>query len=247
MNRVADRVIVNAEMIRSYVLQEDLAQASKLAVIRNGMDWGHLADERDAMRRALLDELNLPDDALLIGKIANLREVKGHKHLLNAAEHVVHEFPNAHFILIGAGELKAELQEQARELRIAQHIHFLGARPQAARYNAAFDLAVLASLHEGMPNAVLEAMSAGTAVVATAVGGVREILTDGETGFTALPANPANLAARIAQALLNTDERQRIAANGRAFVLEQFGMEQMVGKTEALYAQCGVRNAECGI
>ena len=90
-----------------------------------------------------------------------------------------------------------------------------------------------------MPNAVLEAMSAGTAVVATEVGGVREVVTDGVTGYTALPANPASLAARIAQALTDTDERQRLATNGRAFVLEQFGMDKMVSQTEALYSVVG--------
>ncbi len=239
MNALADRVIVNAEMIREHVLAEGLAKPAKLAVIRNGLDWGHLVNERDTMRRALLDELNLPDNVLLIGKIANLRAVKGHEHLINAAEHVINEFPNAHFVFIGEGELRAELEEQAKELRIAHRIHFLGNRPQAARYNAAFDLAVLASLHEGLPNAVLEAMSAGTAVVATAVGGVREIIADGVTGYAALPANSANLAARIAQALSNDDERQRLAMAGREFVLAQFGMDQMVSQTEALYTVVG--------
>ncbi len=237
MNRLADRVIVNAEMIREYVLTEGLAKSSKLAVIRNGIDWGHLVNERDTMRRELLDELNLPDNVLLIGKIANLRAVKGHEYLIDAAEHVIDEFPNAHFVFIGEGELRYELEEQAKELRIAHRIHFLGNRPQAARYNAGLDLAVLASLHEGMPNAVLEAMSAGTAVVATAVGGVREIINDGVTGYAALPANPANLAARIAQALINDDERLRLATNGRAFVLAHFGMDKMVSQTETLYSE----------
>jgi glycosyltransferase involved in cell wall biosynthesis len=239
MNRLADRVIVNAEMIREYVLAERLARPAKLAVIRNGLVLGDLASQRAALRRQLLDELNLPDNVLLIGKIANLRPVKGHADLLDAAAHVVSEFPNAHFVLIGAGELRFDLEQQARELGIGRYIHFLGKRENAARYNAAFDLAVLASLHEGMPNAVLEAMAANTAVVATAVGGVREIVTDGETGYTALPANPASLAARIAQALTHDAERQHLAANGCAFVREHFGMQQMVEKTEELYLAVG--------
>jgi glycosyltransferase involved in cell wall biosynthesis len=246
MNALADRVVVNAEMIREYVLAERLAHPAKLAVIRNGLDLGDLASQRAALRRHLLDELHLPDDVLLIGMIANLRPVKGHADLLDAAEHVVNEFPNAHFVLIGEGALRSALEQQARELRIARHIHFLGKRENAARYNAAFDLAVLASLHEGLPNAVLEAMAANTAVVATAVGGVKEIVTDGETGYTALPANPANLAARIAQALAHDDERQRLAANGRAFVQQHFGMQQMVEKTEALYAVVGCREPVVG-
>jgi glycosyltransferase involved in cell wall biosynthesis len=224
-------------MIREHVLAKKLASPAKLAVIRNGLDWGHLVNERETMRRELLAELNLPDNVFLVGKIANLRAVKGHRHLITAAEYIIDEFPRAHFVFIGEGELRDRLQRQAQDLGIARHFHFLGQRPQAARYNAAFDLAVLASLHEGMPNAVLEAMSAGTAVVATEVGGVKELITDGETGLLALPGNPANLAARITQALLDDGERQRLANAGRTFVLEHFGMERMVSETAALYEE----------
>jgi L-malate glycosyltransferase len=235
INRLAHRVVVNAEMIRSYVLETGTAREDKLVVIRNGLTFQADPAERETVRAALLKELQLPADALLIGNVANLRPVKGHRYLLQAAATVIRQFPQAHFLLIGTGELLTALQAQATELGIRAHVHWLGQRPQAAQLAQAFDLAVLASLHEGLPNTVMEAMAAGVPVVATAVGGVLEMIIDGETGYLAPAADAARLAEKLLQALANQPGRAEIAARGRAFVLAQFSMQRMVMATEQLY------------
>jgi L-malate glycosyltransferase len=235
INRLAHRVVVNAELIRSYVLETGTARADKLVVIRNGLTFQAEPATRAAVRAALLAELQLPTDALLIGNVANLRPVKGHRYLLQAAATVVRQFPKAHFVLVGTGELHAGLQIQAAELGIRANVHLLGQRPNAAQLAQAFDLAVLASLHEGLPNTVMEAMAAGVPVVATAVGGVLEMITDGETGYLAPAADAARLAEKLLQALADETGRAQIAARGHAFVLEQFSMQRMVAATERLY------------
>lgn len=235
INHLAHRVVVNAELIRSYVLETGTAQADKLVVIRNGLTFQADPKTRDAVRAALLAELQLPTDALLIGNVANLRPVKGHRYLLQAAATVIRQFPNAHFVLIGTGELHNALQAQAAELGIRANVHLLGQRPNAAQLAQAFDLAVLASLHEGLPNTVMEAMAAGVPVVATAVGGVLELINDAETGYLAPAADAARLAEKLSQALADESGRAEIAARGRAFVLDQFSMQRMVAATERLY------------
>ncbi len=235
INRLAHRVLVNAELIRAHVLETGTARAGKLVVIRNGLTFEAEPATRDAVRAALLAELQLPADALLIGNVANLRPVKGHRYLLQAAASVVRQFPNAHFVLVGTGELHAALLEQAAELGLSANVHLLGQRPNAAQLAPAFDLAVLASLHEGLPNTVMEAMAAGVPVVATAVGGVLELIKDGATGYLAPAADAARLAEKLLQALADEPGRAQVAARGRAFVLDQFSMQRMVAATERLY------------
>ena len=235
INALADRVVVNAELIRAHVLETGTATADKLVVIRNGLMFEAEPEQRAETRAALLAELQLPANVLLIGNVANLRPVKGHRYLLEAAASVVRQFPHAHFLLVGAGELRDALLTQAAELGLRANVHLLGQRPNAAQLAQAFDLAVLASLHEGLPNTVLEALAAGVPVVATAVGGVLEMITDGETGYLAPAADAAGLAEKLLQALADETSRAQIAARGRAFVLEQFSMQRMVAATERLY------------
>jgi glycosyltransferase involved in cell wall biosynthesis len=111
----------------------------------------------------------------------------------------------------------------------------LGARNDAALLAAGFDVAVSASLSEGLPNAVMEAMAAGAPVVATAVGGTTELIIDDATGFLAPPADADALARRILDALQNPEWSARMAAQGRRRVLSEFSMRRMVESVEQLY------------
>ena len=241
INRLAHRVVVNAEMIRAHVLETGTAKPTQLVVIRNGLSFQPDQVDRAAMRATLCRELGLTGAVKLIGSVANLRPVKGHRYLLQAAAQVLRQIPDAHFVLIGAGELRAAIQMQAAELGIGQHLHLLGHRSDAAQLAQGFDLAVLASLHEGLPNTVLEAMAAGVPVVSTAVGGARELIVDNETGFLVPAADAAGLASKIIDVLANETKRARVAARGRAFVTEQFSMRRMVAATEQLYDELGGR------
>src|SRR5262249_25962451 len=149
----------------------------KIVVIRNGLIPS--ADTpRDSTRAGLCFELGVDEASTLVGVLARLEPVKGHHYLIEAAARVVTAHPKAHFVLIGEGALKAEIESQAARLGLADRIHLLGHRAEGARLIAACDLAVLPSLHEGLPNAVIEAMAAGVPVVATAVGGTAELITD---------------------------------------------------------------------
>ena len=135
---------------------------------------------------------------------------------------------------MGDGPLRHEIQAQANRFGIGARVHFVGDRMDASRLYAGFDVSVLASLHEGFPNAVLEAMAAGVAVVATAVGGVTELIQDGSTGYLVAPANAEALAQRITFALGDEEGRAAIAARGREFV-KRFSMGKMVKAVETLY------------
>src|SRR5262249_8797127 len=110
-----------------------------------------------------------------------------------------------------------------------------GHREDSAQLAAAFDVAVLASLSEGLPNSVMEAMVAGAPVVATAVGGGPGLSVDGVTGFLVPPAQSGEAAGRIEYALSQADLTGLIAMRGRQFIIERFGMGRMVAAVERLY------------
>jgi glycosyltransferase involved in cell wall biosynthesis len=114
-------------------------------------------------------------------------------------------------------------------------VHILGDRPEARLLALAFDVAVLTSLSEGLSNSVMEAMSAGVPVVATAVGGTLELIVDNETGFLVPPADVESLTNRITFALRNEAVSSVVARRGREFMTSRFSMQQMVKSVEKLY------------
>lgn len=239
-HRLAHRVLVNSEVIRDHILAGGHIAPEKIVVIHNGLSEAAERaaldnDNRAKQRAALLRELNLDEGAKLIGLVARLQPVKGHRYFIEAASRIAAVEPKAHFLLIGEGALRREIEEHAARLGAGDRVHLLGDRSDAALIAAGFDVAVSASLSEGLPNAVMEAMAAGAPVVATAVGGTTELVIDGATGFLVPPADPAALARRILDALQNPELSARIAAHSRLRMLSQFGVQRMVESVERLY------------
>lgn len=236
IHKLANRVLVNAEGIRDYILKMGSVAPGKIVVVHNGLDAP--ADTRalrERRRVELLAELGLGADVKIVGSVARLNLVKGHRYLLEAAANVMKADARVHLVLVGDGDLRDEIEAQAARLGIGARTRLLGHREDSAQLAAAFDVAVLASLSEGLPNAVMEAMAAGAPVVATAVGGVPELIEDGVTGFLVPPANPGAMAERIEYALSHADLTGLIAMRGRRLVSERFGMERMVAAVERLY------------
>jgi glycosyltransferase involved in cell wall biosynthesis len=240
--RLAHRILVNSEAVRDQILKGNRVSPEKIVVIRNGvippeqaMNGLGLGGWRRIWREKLLKELGLDSTVRLIGVVARLKPEKGHRYLIEAAQRVCTRLRNAHFVLVGDGPLDREIGERSAQLGLRDHVHLLGFRQDSSQLPGAFDLAVLPSLHEGLPNAVLEAMAAGVAVVGTAAGGTRELIDSGRTGWLVPPADPESLAERILFALEHDEERVAVASRGRDFALDAYGMTRMVRQVEQLY------------
>jgi glycosyltransferase involved in cell wall biosynthesis len=256
IHHLAHRIIVNSEAIRDCIIQRSRTPAGKIVVIHNGLceanqeHAGHRATQiigqvtedssaegRRLSRKALCAELCLPEQVKIIGMVARLVAVKGHQYFLEAAAQVAREDASLHFVLIGDGPLRSELENQSRQLGIAERVHFLGDRKDARQLVAAFDVAALTSLSEGLPNSVMEAMSAAVPVIATRVGGTTELINDGETGFLIPPANSEALAERLRFVLRHETLCRIIAAKGRELITQQFSLRRMVESVENLYEE----------
>jgi glycosyltransferase involved in cell wall biosynthesis len=172
-------------------------------------------------------------DGRIVGNVARLAEQKGQRDLIAAAPHVLERHPDVRFIVVGEGELRDELERLAQPL--GDRFAFLGARDDVPDLLASFDVFAFPSRFEGLCLAVIEAQAAGVPVVATPVGGIRETVVDGETGWLVPPRDVDALAERINWCLDHADEAHGVAAEAKRRVVERFSVDRMVGETLALY------------
>ena len=254
IHKLAHRIVVNSEAIRRTIVESGSASAEKIVVIRNGLR--PISDDpaaasiglscqpddtaaNDAIKRKMHDslcqELGLDPQSKLVGMVARLAPVKGHHFFIRAAARIAREDANVHFVLVGDGPLRREIEDESSQMGLCDRVHILGNRSDARLLALAFNVAVLTSLNEGLPNTVMEAMSAGVPTVATAVGGTVELISDNETGYLVPPADVETLADRIGFALKNADASAAVAQRGREFITSRFSMRQMVESVEKLY------------
>jgi len=231
-----DAVIAVSEAVAGEIRTRVTAGEPPLTTIPNAIDVDGF-EHQAPVQHALWRTFGFPDEARVVIHVGNLRPVKGHQYLLAAARRVVEVDPRVRFLLVGVGPLAAQLQEQARRLGLNGHVVFTGFRPDAPALIGAADLFVLASLHEGIPISLLEAMASGRAAVLTGVGGIPEVAVEGETAVFVEPKDVEGLASAILSLLQDPDRRHRMGQNARQYVRRRFGMAAMVGSVEEVYRQ----------
>ena len=193
-------------------------------------------------RRAAKRKLGLPEDAITLGTIiGNFRPVKDLPTMLRAFQIVRQKFSRARLVIVGGGNL-AVAQQQARECGVAHDVLFLGERHDIPRVLSACDLYLNSSLYEGMSNAILEAMAAGAAVVATNVGGTPNIVREGETGLLTPPSAPETFAATITRLIEDEALREHMQQTARAYVAREHSHENYVRGHERMYEECYARH-----
>jgi glycosyltransferase involved in cell wall biosynthesis len=228
------RLVVVSELLREDVAAWFALPPERVMTIANAVDTERFARGPEFDRAAVKAALDVGAGPL-IANVARLMPAKGQGYLLDAARIVVAARPDARFVLLGEGPLRAELEAQAATLGLTEHVRFAGFRPDVPDILAASDLFVLSSLWEGMPIALLEALAAGCAAVVTAVGGVGQVVQDGTTGLLVPPADPAALAAAILACLADPARARTLAAAGQAWVRQEYGMDAWARQWEALY------------
>jgi glycosyltransferase involved in cell wall biosynthesis/protein-tyrosine-phosphatase len=188
--------------------------------IQNGVDLRRLRATRG--REEVRRELGVNPEACLIGTAGRLSPVKGHIHLLRAARLILQTERRARFIIVGGGPLKDELAASARRLGIDGECLLVGPRTDVLDLVAAMDVFVLPSLDEGVPMALLEAMALRRPVVATAVGGIPEVVTHRDNGLLVEPGDEQALADACLELALDPDRAQRLGERSRRVVEERF-------------------------
>ncbi|MBN1285770.1 MAG: glycosyltransferase family 4 protein [Anaerolineae bacterium] len=236
--RLADRIVTLTEGLKRELVGYGIAPAAKFAVIPLGLELAPLA----ALPRhggALRRELGLDASTPLVGAVGRLAPVKHLDLLLDAAACIdVQKLRSPlHIALAGDGECRPALEAQARALGIVERVHFLGWRDTRAlpAVYGDLDVLVMSSHNEGMPVSIIEAMAAGVPVVATAVGGVPDLVTDGQTGALVPPDDAGALAGAVTRVLTEPAPAQRMADAARRDVLERFSPARLADDLTALY------------
>jgi glycosyltransferase involved in cell wall biosynthesis len=213
---------------------------SKIRVIYPGIPE-HDHAPRDADDDGVREELGLrPADPLILS-LGDLRLIKGHQYIVEAAPIILRRFPEAMFVFIGADRTGGALSGLAERLGLGRHVRFLGFHGDPRRYLRASDVVLQPSLSEGLPRAVLETLSLGKPLVASAVGGIPEVITHGVNGYLIPPHDGNALAEGVILLLSDPSLRAALARRGRATVDEAFGRTRMVAAFAALYAELSGR------
>jgi glycosyltransferase involved in cell wall biosynthesis len=220
LTRLADRLTAGRSEVHlavSAAVQESLPPRirRRTRVVRHGVDTAAVR-RAGAGSRAERARLGVRDDEILIGTVANLRATKGYPDLLEAARSVVDRIPNARFVAVGRGPAEADLRERQARLGLGTRFEFLGFRAAAVPVMAAFDIFCLPSHHEGLPVALMEALALGLPAVVTRVGGVTELVTDGDDAVVVPSGQPALLADALVSLALDPVRRDAMGRRARA-------------------------------
>lgn len=237
---LAHSVITNCDAVKNQLIKEGVRQ-EKMVTVYNGLDMKRVAPEAGLERAGLLAMLKLPPEQpetkrRFVTIIANVQHaVKDHPTFLRAAARVHEAVPEAAFVVAGEGALMGELRALATELGIEGDTFFIGRCQHVAELLSVSEVGVLSSKAEGFSNSILEYMAAARPVVVTDVGGAREAVIEGETGFIVPAGDDEKMAARIITLIREPERARAMGQRGRLIVAEKFSCEAQLERTAALY------------
>lgn len=223
--RGSDRLVTVSEAVARHAIELG-ARPEAVRVIANGVDPQQF---QPAARRG--------NGTFRIACVGRLIFNKGPQFLIEAAAQILEARPEAEFVLVGDGPLRAGLEERARELGIRERVEFMGTRSDVPAILQGCDLLVRPSLLEGMPLAILEAMACGLPVVATPISGSAELVRDGENGLLVRPADPGALAGAILRLMENEALREAQGRRGRWLVEHGYSWDSVAERTLAVYRE----------
>ena len=235
---LSHHIVVNADAVKEYLIGLGVS-SKKITTIYNGLDLTRL-EPKHPNRRGILDLFQLPESETIqyVTILANLRsEVKNHRMFLRAAQQVARTIPDAHFIIAGEGQLATEIEAIANEMGLGKRVSFIGPCTKVAELLWISDVCVLSSESEGFSNSILEYMAASKPVVATAVGGAKEAIVEGHTGYLVPSNDDTQLAEHLIELLRDREKAKEMGKRGRKIAEKKFSLEAQLENTLKLYGQ----------
>jgi glycosyltransferase involved in cell wall biosynthesis len=227
--------IACGDAVRDYSLRVGGLPADRTEVVSNGIDVDRFDPVRfDAQDRA----------GETIGIVGRLQPAKGHRVFIQAAERLVTVRPEARFVVVGEGPLRAQLMDDVVRAGLEGRFVFTGLVRNVAALVRSFDLFTLSSISEGLPVTLLEAMALERPVVATRVGGIPDVITDGDDGLLVEPSNPNQLAAGWNRLLADPALARQLGKRARRTIVERFDQRIMHRRVKDLYTSLVARAAE---
>ena len=232
--RITTCIVTLSEGQREEILGFGIGRPDQVVVVPLGLELDRFINCHSRAGE-LKKELGLEPGARLVGIIARLVPIKGHRFFLEAVHQVAKVVPSARFLVIGDGELRTNLEAIVRDLRLSDLVYFLGWRLDLERVYADLDLLVLSCLNEGTPVSVLEAMAASVPVVATSVGGVKDLVEDGKTGILVPPGDVRSLAETMVRLLEDKGKARSLAEAARLYIYPRYDKKNLINEMDMLY------------
>jgi glycosyltransferase involved in cell wall biosynthesis len=233
-----DRVITVSEETRRHYIDQSGISPEKLSTIYNGIDLEQFQRiEPDLAHAALRKEFALPDDAILLITVAVLRPPKGIQFMIRALPSILASYPNVYYLVVGDGIHADALVDEVVQNNLKEHVLFAGSRRDIAKLLSGSDIFVLPTLTEALPTVLAEAMACRLPIIASAVGGVPEMVQTGENGILVTPADPGELSAACIQLLVDRDLRMSMGKMGWLKVNEKFNVKRQVLQLQEEYLE----------
>ena len=233
-----DRLIVVSRAIERKIAEEG-RKGAPISLIYNGVDLQRYNHQQPCC--TLHEEYGIDSEGPIVGVVARLEAEKGHRTLIDAWPDVLAAVPSAWLLIIGEGSERDSLESQAQSLGIEHRVVFTGRREDVPAVTAALDISVLPSYREAQGLSVLEAMALSRPVVASAVGGIPEMIEDGVTGLLVPPHDREALAAAIVRLLTDHPLADMIARAGHNLVHDRFCIELMIESISSLYDEAALK------
>lgn len=225
--RWTDRIVTLTDAEAEQHLTLGIGRPGQFITIASGVDLDNIAST---------SPVHLAPQGFVIGTVGRLTSIKGHQHLIDAVPEILRRCPTAHVVLVGDGELRQVLAERTRRLGVDSRVIFTGYREDIPALIAGMDVFVLPSLNEGMGRVLVMAMALGKPIVASRVGGVPELLGQGEAGLLVPPADPQALADAICKLLSDPVRAKTLGAAGRRRA-PAYSADAMVQSLARLYRE----------
>jgi glycosyltransferase involved in cell wall biosynthesis len=239
LSRITDHVVALTPMEARDYLALRVLTAEKISIIHSGVELNryHITTKKRQQKKK---ELGISPDSLVVGFVGWLIPIKGVTYLVNAMARIVEQHSKNLLVLVGKGDDKGEeeikLKEQVERAGLADKVRFLGWRPDVDEIMGCFDIFVLPSLNEGMGRVLVEAMAAGLPIVASRVGGIPDLVKDGENGLLVPPADTSALEKAISSLLHDGARRKRMGKAGKK-MCGPYSAEAMVEQIDVLYTE----------
>ncbi len=246
---VLTKIFVIAEKVLSYTtdiitaltkrerdehIEEGIASIKKYVIIHSGVPLVWLMNvyiDVEAGKK----KLGIPLNSNIIGVVGRLVPIKGHEYLVAAAKEIINEFGNTIFVFVGDGYLESRLKRQAESIGIRDNFIFTGWRSDAVKIIALFDILVVPSLNEGMGKVLIEGMALGKPIVASSVGGITDLVNNGDNGLLVPPRDSDTLGEAVLKLLRDKNLAKELGENGKANVCPEYDLFVMVRQIEDLY------------
>jgi len=235
MSRITDRLIALTQGERDDYLALSVCDQKKIVTIHSGVDVDHYLHAKVNVQRKR-KSLGLKPEGLVVGTVGWLLPIKGPMYLLKAMAEVWKRYPRTILVYVGRGDLEGELRREASRMGASEKVWFLGWRDDIHEILPVLDIFVLPSLNEGMGRALVEAMAAGKPIVASKVGGVPDLVIQGENGLLVQAADVNALAGGIESLLANPKKRKEMGEKGKKMAIK-YGSDSMVQKIDQLYLE----------